>query len=352
MHRTGGKTSNRGFLIVWVALLLALALLAGWSVLSPAVSNKNAAFASYQKLAAIPNQGLAGKLPVNVGISIEKISDFSIKNVAWNADFYVWFRWKQPADDPLFNPGDTFQIVAGTISSKQKIADETNSDEHYALYRVSASVNYPFDVTRYPVDDHLLRLFIVDPVHPDIQYIADRQNSRVSTAISIPGYQIAKTVIGAETVAENTNLGNPSSPRDFARFGFGIFILRQGYGFYIKLFQALFAAVGVALLSGFFKAHEEIRIELLVGGFFAAVANSYITSTYLPDTGSMTLMDKINAIGLVTIFLCMIQTVISGRFVKSGGEEFSRLFDKISFGLIAVLYLTLNIALPLASQIH
>jgi len=28
-----------------------------------------------------------------VGISIEKISDFSIKNVAWNADFYVWFRW-------------------------------------------------------------------------------------------------------------------------------------------------------------------------------------------------------------------------------------------------------------------
>jgi hypothetical protein len=30
---------------------------------------------------------------VQVGISIEKISDFSIKNVAWNADFYVWFRW-------------------------------------------------------------------------------------------------------------------------------------------------------------------------------------------------------------------------------------------------------------------
>ena len=344
--------SHRTFLILWVALLLILTLLAGWSTFIPALSNKNAANVNYQNVSALPNQEATGKLPVHVGISIEKISDFSIKNVAWSADFYVWFNWKQPPDSPLFNPGDSFQIVAGTITNKQKLEDQTNNDERYELYRVSASVNYPFDVTRYPVDDHLLRLFIADPIHPDIQYIADRANSQISSAISIPGYRIAKTVIGAETVSEKTNLGNPSSPRQYPRFGFGIFVFRQGYGFYIKLFQALFAAVGVALLSGFFKAHEEIRIELLVGGFFAAVANSYITSTYLPDTGAMTLMDKINAIGLVTIFLCMIQTVISGRFANRGEAEFSRQFDRISFGLIAIIYLTLNIALPLAAQIH
>jgi hypothetical protein len=129
-----------------------------------------------------------------------------------------------------------------------------------------------------------------------------------------------------------------------------ILVLRQGFGFYLKLFQALFAAVGVALLSGFFKAHEEIRIELLVGGFFAAVANSYITATYLPDTGAMTLMDKINLLGLVTIFLCMVQTVISGRFARHDEEAFSRLFDRVSYGLIALVYVGLNVALPLMAQ--
>ena len=151
---------------------------------------------------------------------------------------------------------------------------------------------------------------------------------------------------------QNTDLGNLDSPKQSARLGLSLVVLRQGFGFYIKLFQALFAAVGVALLAGFFKAREEIRFELLVGGFFAAVANSYITTTYLPDTGSMTLMDKINFLGLTTIFLCMIQTVVSARFANRGEHGFSRQFDRVTFGLIAASYVALNLAVPLAAQIH
>jgi hypothetical protein len=343
--------SRRIFLIGWVIILFVLGGLAAWFTFSPAISSKAVAFTNYQKTLALPGQGANARIPVQVGISIEKISDFSIKNVAWNADFYLWFRWQPPADDPEFNPGNTFQVVAGSVIDKQKLVDQTDTNGHYELFRVSASINYPFDVTRYPVDDHLLRVFIQDPVHPHIQYIVDRKNSRIDPAIRIPGYQISRSVMGAETVSISSNLGNPSAPLELAQFGYGIFIVRQGYGFYLKLFQALFAAVGVALLAGFFKAHEEIRIELLVGGFFAAVANSYITSTYLPDTGTMTLMDFVNLLGLVTIFLCMIQTVISSR-IAATDKDFSRRFDKLSFSLIAFLYLGLNIALPLVARIH
>ena len=242
--------------------------------------------------------------------------------------------------------------MTGTIQNKQKILETVTGDQHYVLYRVSASVNYPFNVARYPMDDHLLSMFIQDPIHPQIQYFADKANSRVDPSIRIPGYHIANSVMGAKTVSENTTFGNPSGPNSFAQFGYGIFIFRQGYGFYLKLFQALFAAVGVALLSGFFKSHEEIRIELLVGGFFAAVANSYITSTYLPDTGTKTLLDQINLIGLATIFICLIQTVISSRFAVKGDQEFSIQFDRVSFPIIAFIYITLNIALPIAAQIR
>ncbi len=343
--------SHRGLLIGWVTGLIVIGLLAAWFTLRPALLNKNEAFTGYQQILAISNRSQGGKLPVQVGISIEKISDFSIKTVSWNADFYVWFKWQQPANDPSFNPGEAFQVVTGTIQNKQIIVNMVNGDQHYVLYRVSASINYPFNVARYPMDDHLLSMFIQDPIHPQIQYVSDTANSRVDPSVRIPGYHIARTVMGAKDVSENTTFGNPSGPKQFAQFGYGIFIFRQGFGFYLKLFQALFAAVGVALLSGFFKAHEEIRIELLVGGFFAAVANSYITSTYLPDTGTMTLLDQINLIGLATIFLCLIQTVISSRFAVKGEQEFSRIFDRASFPLIAFIYIALNIALPFAAQI-
>ncbi len=344
--------ASRKFLIGWSAALVIGGILAAWLTVRPILLNKNVAFIGYQNIISIPTQSHSNRIPVQVGISIEKISDFSIKNVAWNSDFYVWFRWQQPADDPNFNPGAAFQVVSGSIQNKQKILETITGNARYALYRISASINYPFDVSRYPMDDHLLGVFIQDPIHPQIQYIADTANSRVDPAIRIPGYFIAKTVMGVRTITENTTLGNPSGSTDSAQFGFGIFIFREGFGFYLKLFQALFAAVGVALMSGFFRAHEEIRIELLVGGFFAAVANSYITSTYLPDTGIMTLLDQINLLGLGTIFICLVQTVISSRFAIRGENDFSKRFDQISFRIIAFVYLSLNLALPLVAQIH
>ena len=179
--------AHRRFLIGSTSVLIILTLLATWGMLGDTLSNKNAAAATYQQALQAPGQASGGRIPVQVGISIEKIANFSIKTVPWDADFYIWFKWTAPADQPDFDPGNSFEIVAGTINTKQKVVDQTNGDSRYELYRVSATINYPFDVTRYPVDDHLLRLFIIDPVHPEIQYVADRQNPRVASAISIPG---------------------------------------------------------------------------------------------------------------------------------------------------------------------
>jgi len=343
---------HRTFFIAWVIGLVALGAASAWATLRPALLDRSQASLGYEQVRSISGQSKLGTIPVQVGISIEKISDFSVKNVAWNADFLVWFKWRQPPASPSFDPGQAFEIVTGTIVSKQKIIDQVQGPDHYSLYRVSATINYPFNVARYPMDDHLLSMFLQDPIHPQIQYIADRVNSRVDPAIRIPGYQIAQTVIGVQTVPEDTTFGIPSGQKEFEQFGFGIFILRQGFGFFLKLFQALFVAVGVALLAGFFKAHEEIRVELLVGGLFAAVANTYITSSYLPDTGTMTLMDQVNLLGLGVIFICLIQTVISSRFAARDELDFCQLFDRTSFALIAFFYISLNVILPLAARMH
>ncbi len=65
----------------------------------------------------------------------------------------------------------------------------------------------------------------------------------------------------------------------------------------------------------------------------------------------MPLMDFVILPGLVTIIMCMTQTVISSR-IAATDKDFSRRFDKLSFSLIAFLYLGLNIALPLVARIH
>lgn len=47
-----------------------------------------------------------------------------------------------------------------------------------------------------------------------------------------------------------------------------------------------------------------------------------------------------------------VQVGISGRLDKRAEAAFSRLFDKVSFGMITAVYIALNVALPLAAQIR
>ncbi len=68
--------SKRVFLIVWIVILFILGGLAAWFTFGPALRNKAAAFTNYQQTLGLPGQGTGGKLPVQVGISIEKILGF------------------------------------------------------------------------------------------------------------------------------------------------------------------------------------------------------------------------------------------------------------------------------------
>src|SRR5262249_58546916 len=87
---------------------------------------------------------------------------------------------------------------------------------------------------------------------------------------------------------------------------------RPDGGLFVKMFQALFVACAIALLAMFIKpTHVDPRFGLGVGALFAAVANSYITSSLVPDTGAQTLADIVNGIGIVIILVSLVESTIS-----------------------------------------
>jgi hypothetical protein len=42
-----------------------------------------------------------------------------VNDTGWTADFYIWFNW---ANDAI-NPGENFQVVEGSIESKEKLEE-------------------------------------------------------------------------------------------------------------------------------------------------------------------------------------------------------------------------------------
>jgi hypothetical protein len=89
-----------------------------------------------------------------------------------------------------------------------------------------------------------------------------------------------------------------------------------------------------------------------VGALFAAVANSYINSSMIPNTGVLSLTDVVNIVGTSTILLTLIESAISLYiYEKRQKHRLSYRYDRFSFAIILVGYILLNIALPLAAML-
>lgn len=365
----GGITrAGRRFVTAWGVSLALLSLAGGCYITFLEHRNKVASAARHQarvdpkatepgktEAETTPPPGEEGRTPadVRVGIYVDRIVELSMKDSAWTADFYIWFNW---SDDDL-HPGETFQVVDGQIESRQRLEETSAGDQHYALYRATAKITKVFDTSRFPTDDHLLTINVEDTQRQsyELRFVADEENSAISSRVKTPGYRVYRTGAVVKPHSYKTTRGDPRLPAGFkstySQFIYGIWIARTDWGFYFKMFLALFAAVGISLLVFFIKPTDvDPRFGLGVGALFAAVANSYITSSLMPDSGILTLADLVNSVGIVMILLTIVESTISLHlYDRRGQEALSKLLDRVTLAILAVSYVAINIALPLSA---
>ena len=306
---------------------------------------------------ALPASVQVGPAKVLTGIYVDRIVEISTKATSWTVDFYIWFNWTGSKLDP----GKTFQVVEGEILNPvgEPLKSYSNEGDNYELYRVTAKITKFFDVTRYPRDDHLLVIRIEDSKHQlhELRYIPDIAASSVSTRVAIPGYRICKKNIEIITKPHSyrTNRGDPNLPPDYkatySQLVYGIPINRPDWGLYVKMFQGLFSAVLISMLAFLVLPIDKPRFALGIGAFFAAVAATYITKSQLPGVGIVTLSDVINGIGLTTIFLTLLSSIIAlYLYGRKNQKKLSRTMDKLSLIIILIGYLAVNISIAVAAS--
>jgi hypothetical protein len=341
---------------------------------------------------------------VQVGIYIDKITDHSIMDSAWTADFYLWFKWNASAttsadtngttsnttdttlntfnstetrrlkdsnrpgnDKPTsngngavlilaasdtssaesdeatsteLNPGETFQIIEGDLLSKDLVESKVSQPDnatglqtHYTLYKVQAKLTHYFDISRFPRDDHLELVRIEDKARDSNQllYVPDSENSAISSRVYIHGY----TTQSMETIVKwhpyKSTRGDPFVKKvqiNYSQFLAGIYVVRPDWGLYWMMFQGVFASVGVAFLGIIIQCDS--RFDLGIGGFFACVAATYISSTLLPMAGTFSLTDYVHAISLCTVLLTLVH-IYMGKHIFKDTEE--RWFDFVGLAV-------------------
>lgn len=357
---------GRNFLIAWIAGLLLLLLVMGLLTVGSQRQYRLAALERH-RARMNPDAAESGTTPadlalpenadpalVDVGLYVDRISELSIKDVSWTVDFYLWFRWKGEA----VRLADDFQVVDGWIESKEKEEDRTDGDQHYERYRIVAKITKSFDVSQFPRDEHLLTISIESPKYQrhELLFVPDQSNTSVSSRVRVPAYDVTASHLIEKAHSYKTTRGDPrlaqGTKSNYSQIRMGISLERSGWSYFFKMFQALYIAVAISMLSMFIKpTNVDPRFGLGIGGLFAAVANSYVTSSLIPDTGIMTLADMVNGLGIGMILLTVIQSTISLHlYERLGAESLSRRFDQLSFWILAIGYVALNLALPMAAN--
>lgn len=357
---------SKYFLAVWSLFLASLFLTAGIYLIQLVRANQQAASqrhaARINPTADEPGVTSADReLPANIksievfgGIYVDRVSELSVKDVSWTVEFFLWFRWS--GDEIKTCEG--FQVVDGSIEKQELEEDETINGVRYQRFRVSAKITKFFDVTRFPCDDHLLIIAIEHAAHQrrNLTFVPDRENSSVSSRVGVPGFQLGASTVLEKPHSYKTTRGDPrletGTKSTYSQLRMGIPIDRGGWGLFFKMFQSLFVAVVLALLAFFIRPTEvDPRFGLGVGALFAAVANAYVISSLVPDTGELALPDIINGVGIGVILLTVVQSTISLHLFASRGQELlSRRFDRLSFAVILPCYIAFNVALPLAAK--
>ncbi len=282
---------------------------------------------------------------VHAGIYVSRIYGVNLKENQFSADFYLWFRWKK-AD---LKPYETCEVVNGHIESKELIYEDHLDDSYYTVSRVSATLTKFWDVSRFPLDNHVMTIEIEDSQDEDFKqvYLADRDNSKYDPQVQVPGWEIKKGEAQVVSHSYTTNYGDITLPTNnassYSRFIYSLLIERPGYEYFLKMFLSVFVATLISFLSFLIRPTDlDPRFGLGIGAIFAAVASQYVVSSSLPETNVMTLADKLHILAIIHIFVSLFESTMSlGMFYK-GKEKLSQAMDRMSLILCLITYLAGN----------
>lgn len=290
-------------------------------------------------------------MPVTVGLYLDGIEAFSIRDSYWTPTFYIWFRWK---GDQGIEPGKNFRLVDGKIEKKDLQTSYVSPDgTHYELYKVVARVTKFFNTTRVPLDDHMLNIYIEDSSSDvtKMRYVSDPQSS-ISSRVKVSGYDITGHAVVVKPHTYKTSYGDPRLKEGhrttFSEFNYGVTLKRNGLGVYMKLFIGLYAGVLLTFCSFYIRPSETApRYAFPSASYFGVVGNAYMAHSLLPSSGHFGLADLVTAIGLFTITFCVIASLISVYYyLKKKEEDFSRRLDQVSLKYIGAGFIAVNILLP------
>lgn len=281
---------------------------------------------------ALPAQARAdtGADKVIVGAYIKDIQDIDLQSESFTLDFYLWFRWKNPA----INPASTVETMTSngfqntTTSSTGGVVGKPLYDApvdlpdgyKYQVLRFQGVFSRKLLLQEYPFDTQTLRVALKDE-RSDVRklnYVVDKKpiSMNKSLLISIPGFSLGDPTLFILDHAYETDFGDTSAPADvpYSCIVIEIRATRNMLPYLVKIVLPIFIVILITSLIYVLPARlEEARAGIGVTAMLTMVALQWTADSSLPSVEYLTMLDLLYILSMLYILAAMAYTVVASR---------------------------------------
>jgi len=256
---------------------------------------------------------------------------------------WMWFKYQ---NDTL-NPLKTIEIANAKNYQYSNPDLKKINGINWASQNCKANINQNWDLYHYPFDKQKLEIIIEESQLDTRKLILleDATKFQYSRDIDIKGWKIDSTNVIHGISKYNSDFGDPTlnGQSAYAKIYYTLYLSRNSWALFFKLFTGVYVAFCVAFLVFFIKPiYVDPRFGLSIGGLFAAVGNKYVVDSNMPESISFTLVDQIHDITFVFILATIVFSIISLKIHDKGNEKGQQKFDRNSAIMMFSVYFIIN----------
>ncbi len=325
-----------------VAVVLAVAALLGLADWTAGLQSERKPAASIT-IRHLSTEDDAGADEVLAGVYVSNIQAINLTTNSFDADFYVWLRWRNPDLDPtagveVMNPYQSWALVVTPVYDEPQLQPDGSL---LWLARYQGSFNSPLSLSDYPFERQTLRIIIEDGLGTtrDVVYRPDSDPIALDPEVTLPGYRIGEPQIDFGEFTYTSSFGEVESTREsrtYPRITVSIPLSSPAASGIVKtILPVTIVLIAAALALMVPVVHVDAKISLGITALLALVAMHWGVSSTLPDASYLLMIDVLYLLSYAAVTAILAVTVAGIYVRQSRGEQAASGVERRALVLIA-----------------
>lgn len=286
---------------------------------------------------------------VFVGVDVVRINDINVKDMQWDVDVFMWFKWAENRLDP--KEIEKIGVINSVKEQSMLFKENLGGPIKYRVYRKRLTLTSPYDLSAFPFDEQVLPMSIahINKNSTHVMLVVDSRHMDTSPISDIKPreWDYLGRNLYSDLYRYESTFGDPDyrlgagykSPVYFSTVNLEVGVRRILKPYLYTFFLPLTILLGIILLVLWVPLEQFApRINASISGLVGILVYHMSQKNAFPKVGYTMMADYYFLLGyaqVVTLIICIIYTQ---SLMSDGKKELAKQWNRrFSVGALVVV---------------